>query len=153
ERHAEDEGLVLVGIERRGADLAKRLGRLLAQKMSTPPTIGTLDINLYRDDWDKLSTQPPINTSHIPHKLDEQTVVLIDDVLFSGRTVRAALDALLAYGRPKKVELLVLIDRGHRELPIQADYVGKEVVTRSDEKVQVWLTERDGQDAVNLITK
>ena len=140
--------LLLVGIERRGADLARRLAKLLENKSGKPVQLGTLDINFYRDDWTSIKDAPIIGTSHIPVDITDQTVLLIDDVLFSGRTVRAALDALLDYGRPKAVKLLVLIDRGHRELPIQADFVGKCIATDLGEQISVLLTERDGCDLV-----
>ncbi len=153
EKHSDDEALMLVGIERRGADLARRLASLLERKYGRCVPLGTLDINLYRDDWTSLAGKPVIGQSDIPESVDEKNIVLIDDVLFSGRTVRAALNALLDYGRPHRVELLVLIDRGHRELPIQADFVGKEVETRRDEQIDVSLAERDGEDAVDLSTR
>ena len=152
EKHPADDALMLVGIERRGADLARRLMKLLEQKSGRPVPIGTLDINLYRDDWTSLAGMPVIGQSNIPGSVDEKNILLIDDVLFSGRTVRAALNALLDYGRPHKVELLVLVDRGYRELPIQADFVGKEVETRREEHIDVRLAERDGEDAVDLST-
>ncbi len=142
------QDLLLVGIERRGADLARRLAGLLQEKSGQTVRLGTLDINLYRDDWTSIKDAPVIGTSHIPVDITDQTVLLIDDVLFSGRTIRAALDALLDYGRPKAVKLLVLIDRGHRELPIQADYVGKSIETSLKEQVSVLLVERDGEDLV-----
>ena len=142
------QDLLLVGIERRGADLARRLAGLLKVKSGQTVHLGTLDINLYRDDWTSIKDAPVIGTSHIPVDITDQTVLLIDDVLFSGRTIRAALDALLDYGRPRAVKLLVLIDRGHRELPIQADYVGKSVETSLGEQVSVLLSERDGEDLV-----
>lgn len=150
ERHGQNDKLMLIGIERRGVDLAKRLLKLISAKVAQDILFGTLDINLYRDDWTSIKDRPHIGVSHIPTDITDKTVILIDDVLFSGRTVRAALDALLAYGRPKVVELLVLIDRGHRELPIQADYIGKKVNTRTEEQVVVLLEERDGQDSVFL---
>lgn len=142
------QDLLLVGIERRGADLARRLAGLLQEKSGQTVRLGTLDINLYRDDWTSIKDAPVIGTSHIPVDITDQTVLLIDDVLFSGRTIRAALDALLDYGRPKAVKLLILIDRGHRELPIQADYVGKSIETSLKEQVSVLLVERDGEDLV-----
>ena len=114
--------------------------------------LGKLDINLYRDDWTDSEVQPQVGESHIPFSLNEKNVVLVDDVLFSGRTIRAALEAILDYGRPKRVELLVLIDRrGHRELPIQADYVGKKVHTAQGEHVDVCVAELDGEDTVSLV--
>lgn len=148
ERRHECKNLMLVGIERRGADLARRLAVLLAAKKGAPIPIGTLDINLYRDDWTSLEAKPHIGESHIPESVEGKTIVLIDDVLFTGRTIRSALSALLDYGRPRLVELLVLIDRGHRELPIQADYVGQKITTSRTERVDVYLAERDGKDDV-----
>ena len=151
ERHAHCDQVMLVGIERRGADLARRLAALLGHGLGRPVPLGTLDINLYRDDWTSLEGKPHIGRSCIPEDVDGRVVILVDDVLFTGRTIRAALEALLDYGRPSAVELLVLVDRGHRELPIQADYVGRTVNTSRQEHVDVLLTERDGQDAVSLI--
>lgn len=142
--------LLLVGIQRRGAYLARRLAALLEERSGSPIALGTLDINLYRDDWTSLAGKPHIGQSSIPCSVDRRVVILIDDVLFSGRTVRAALEALLDYGRPSTVELMVLIDRGHRELPIQPDYVGRTIQTRHEEHVDVLLEELDGIDAVKL---
>ena len=150
ERHARCENVMLVGIQRRGADLARRLGALIEARLGAPVPLGTLDINLYRDDWTSLEGKPPIGQSNIPGSVDERVILLVDDVLFRGRTVRAALEALLDYGRPRAVELLVLIDRGHRELPIHADYVGRVVNPSRHEHVDVLLEERDGEDAVRL---
>lgn len=150
ERHGEGASLMLVGIERRGADLAKRLCARLASLLGHPVDLGTLDINLYRDDWTSLAGKPRIGQSHIPGGVEGRTVVLVDDVLFTGRTIRAAMEALMDYGRPRRVELLVLIDRGHRELPIQPDYVGQTVETRPGDHVDVLLAEHDGEDAVLL---
>lgn len=146
QRHSDLHNIVLVGIERRGANLARRLRSLLGESVR----IGSLDINLYRDDWTMLAGKPRIGQSTIPCSLDEETVILVDDVLYTGRTVRAALDALLDYGRPKKVELLTLIDRGHRELPIQPDYTGRAIETESREIVNVFLEEHDGMDCVSI---
>ena len=152
ERHAACQEVMLVGIERRGADLARRLASLLQTRLGHTVPLGTLDINLYRDDWTTRDVQPQVGPSEIAFSLDGKSVVLIDDVLFSGRTIRAALEALLDYGRPKRVELLVLIDRrGHRELPIQADYVGKRVHTEPGEHVDVAVAELDGEDSVLLV--
>ncbi|SDF68802.1 bifunctional pyr operon transcriptional regulator/uracil phosphoribosyltransferase PyrR [Desulfovibrio legallii] len=150
ERHAQCDQVMLVGIERRGADLARRLAALLGDRLGRAVPLGSLDINLYRDDWTSLEGKPHIGQSCIPQGVDGRVVILVDDVLFTGRTIRAALEALLDYGRPSAVELLVLVDRGHRELPIQADYVGRTVNTSRQEHVDVLLTERDGQDAVRL---
>lgn len=150
ERHADCGHVMLVGIERRGADLAHRLAGLLQERLGQPVLLGTLDINLYRDDWTSLEAQPHIGQSRIPASVDGRVIILVDDVLYTGRTIRAALEALLDYGRPRAVELLTLIDRGHRELPIHADYVGRAVNTSRQERVDVLLAERDGQDAVHL---
>ncbi len=153
ERRGEDKTLVLVGIQRRGVDLARRLKTLLDARLPAPTLFGMLDINLYRDDWSNLGIAPTISSTDIPAGIEGATLILVDDVLYSGRTTRAALEAILDFGRPRRVELLVLIDRGHRELPIQADYVGKRVNTASHERVDVLVTERDEQDRVLLRAK
>ena len=150
ERHAACENVMLVGIQRRGADLARRLAERIEARLNAPVPLGTLDINLYRDDWTSLEGKPHIGQSKIPGSVDERVIILVDDVLFSGRTIRAALEALLDYGRPRAVELLVLIDRGHRELPIHGDYVGRKINTARSEKVNVLMEERDGRDEVVL---
>ena len=137
ERHPGCEGLMIVGIQRRGVDLARRLAALLEARCGARVPLGTLDINLYRDDWTSLEGKPHIGTSHIPESPDGRVVLLVDDVLFSGRTVRAALEA-------------ILVDRGHRELPIHADYVGRQVTTERCWHVDVLLEERDGEDMVRL---
>jgi pyrimidine operon attenuation protein/uracil phosphoribosyltransferase len=149
-RHAGDD-VILVGIQRRGVDLACRLANCIGSRLGRKPTLGTLDINLYRDDWTSVEGKPHIGESRIPDGIEGSVVILVDDVLFSGRTVRAALEALLDYGRPKIVELLVLVDRGHRELPIQPDYVGRTIKTSPHEHVDVLLRERDGEDVVRLV--
>lgn len=151
ERRGNDPLLVLIGVQRRGADLAERLQELLEEQLGRRVPLGKLDINLYRDDWTTLNIQPSINCTEIPFDIEKTSIVLVDDVLFSGRTIRAALEAILDYGRPTRVELLVLIDRGNRELPIQADYVGKKVVTSPHEHVDVLVTERDQEDKVCLV--
>ena len=150
DRHGQCERVMLVGIERRGADLARRLGALMQQKLQRTLPLGTLDINLYRDDWTTMHARPTIGESNITTPLDNKNVILVDDVLFTGRTIRAALEAILDYGRPKTVELLVLVDRGHRELPIHGDYVGRKINTARSEKVNVLMEERDGRDEVVL---
>lgn len=153
ERRGEEGPLVLVGIQRRGVDLARRLKALLDARLPTATLFGMLDINLYRDDWSNLGISPTISSTDIPANIEGATLILVDDVLYSGRTTRAALEAILDFGRPRRVELLVLIDRGHRELPIQADYVGKRVNTASHERVDVLVSERDEQDKVLLRAK
>ncbi len=151
ERRGDDEKLAIIGIQRRGADLAQRLKDILDSRLDRKIPLGKLDINLYRDDWTNLSRQPSINCTEIPFDIESGSIILVDDVLFSGRTVRAALEAVLDFGRPRRVELLVLVDRGHRELPIRADYVGKEVRTFEDQHVNVLVSERDEEDKVVLI--
>lgn len=150
EKHGDCASVLLVGIQRRGADIAQRLAQLLEQRLKRAMPLGTLDINLYRDDWTSLAGKPQIGQSKIPQSVDDAIVILVDDVLYTGRTIRAALEALLDYGRPQAVELLVLIDRGHRELPIHADYVGRTINTAHAEQVNVLLEERDGTDEVLL---
>lgn len=150
-RHQDTGALMLVGIERRGADLAARIARKIAAEAERP-LLGTLDINLYRDDWTQLAKGAPhVGKSHMPASPDGRAVILIDDVLFSGRTIRAAMEAVLDYGRPDRIELLVLVDRGHRELPIAADYAGRVIPTEKNQHVDVLLEERDGKDAVLLL--
>ncbi|BCS89649.1 bifunctional pyr operon transcriptional regulator/uracil phosphoribosyltransferase PyrR [Pseudodesulfovibrio sediminis] len=152
ERHGDDESLAILGIQRRGADLAERVKILLDERLGRKVPLGKLDINLYRDDWTtNLELTPTISCSEIGYDVEGRSIVLVDDVLFSGRTIRAALEAILDYGRPKRVELLVLVDRGNRELPIQADYVGKKLNTMDKEHVNVLVTERDGEDRVCLV--
>ncbi len=151
ETHGACKEVMLVGIQRRGVDIAKRLQSILENRLETKIGFGSLDINLYRDDWTSLDATPYIGQSNIENDVDNQNIILVDDVLYSGRTIRAALEALLDYGRPKRVELLVLIDRGHRELPIEAKYVGRNISTRKDEHINVLINERDGKDEVQLI--
>ncbi len=148
--YAEPSELALVGIQRRGVDLAARLARIISARSGVNVPSGELDINLYRDDWTTTETAPTINATHIPFPVEDKIVVLVDDVLFTGRTVRAALEALLDFGRPRAVKLAVLVDRGHRELPIHPDWVGKRLDTARREQVNVLLLEHDGQDLVVL---
>ena len=150
EKHAGCENTMLVGIERRGADLARRLKRILAERAGRDVPLGTLDINLYRDDWTSMEATPHVGQSFIPCDVTDISVVLVDDVLYTGRTIRSALEAILDYGRPASVELLVLIDRGHRELPIQANYVGRTINTSKEEHVDVLLEERDQTSEVRI---
>lgn len=151
ERNKTLDQLALVGIRTRGVPLARRLSTLLDEIAGTPPPTGLLDINLYRDDLSRISDHPVLRRTEIPFELDEARIVLVDDVLFTGRTVRAAMDGLVDLGRPSWIQLAVLVDRGHRELPIRADYVGKNVPTALDETVDVRLEEIDGADEVLLI--
>jgi pyrimidine operon attenuation protein/uracil phosphoribosyltransferase len=150
ERNRGPERLALVGIRTRGDVLAKRLARLLEDITREPVRTGALDITLYRDDVMRhpVGPQPVVRRTEIPFSIDDQKIVLVDDVLYTGRTVRAALDALIDFGRPREIQLVVLVDRGHRELPIKADYVGKNVPTSLKENVHVRLAETDGADEV-----
>jgi pyrimidine operon attenuation protein/uracil phosphoribosyltransferase len=143
--------LVLVGIQRRGPELAHRLAALIEAKEGVALPRGTLDITLYRDDVGTIGPKPVVGATHLPHDLDGRCVLIVDDVLFTGRTVRAALDELTDFGRPARIGLAALIDRGGRELPIQADIVGKRLDARAADRVDVWLTEVDGRDAVELV--
>lgn len=144
------DNLVLVGVRRRGVPLARRLSERIAAIEGREVPIGSLDITLYRDDLTERSTWPAIGKTEIPVPIRGRRVVLVDDVLYTGRTVRAALDALLDLGRPQAIQLAVLIDRGHRELPMRADYVGKNVPTARREVVVVRVKEIDGQDQMAL---
>lgn len=153
ERFGDAPGLVLVGVKRRGDLLARRLSQRLAERLGREVPVGSLDITLYRDDFDSLSEQPIVGQTEIAFPLEGRTVVLVDDVLFTGRTVRAALDELLDLGRPARIVLAVLIDRGGRELPICADIVGQTLAVDPGDQVQVLLSELDGRDAVILFRK
>ncbi len=152
EVHKGTKDLVLIGIQTRGVHLAKRLrANIYAIEGDEVPT-GNVDITLYRDDWTRISHHPVVQATDILFSLDDKQIILVDDVLYTGRTIRAAMDAVIDFGRPDRIELAVLVDRGHRELPIQADYVGKTVVTGKSETVNVRLKEKDGEDRV-VITK
>jgi pyrimidine operon attenuation protein/uracil phosphoribosyltransferase len=140
--------LALIGIHTRGVYLSRRIAAMIAAVTGGKVLTGTVDITLYRDDWTRISYQPVVQSTDISFSVDDRRVVLVDDVLFTGRTTRAALDALTDFGRPSRVELAVLVDRGLRELPIQADYVGKSIETRRDQTVNVMLTECDQNDLV-----
>lgn len=151
ERHGDCRNLALIGIQRRGVTMAQRLGALMAASLGRPVDNGTLDITLYRDDWTTKTPKPAVLQTSIPFDVGGKNLVVIDDVLFTGRTIRAALEALADFGRPSKVELLVLVDRGHRELPIHADYVGLTVATKKSDRVDVLMQEHDGRDEVRLV--
>jgi pyrimidine operon attenuation protein/uracil phosphoribosyltransferase len=152
ERNRGVEELALVGIRTRGVPLARRLARAIREINQHDVSTGALDITLYRDDLMRtaVGAQPVIHKTEIPFSIDDKKILLVDDVLYTGRTVRAALDALIEFGRPKAIQLVVLVDRGHRELPIKADYVGKNLPTSLSQSVQVHLTEIDSRDQVEI---
>ena len=150
EQVADKNNLVLVGIRTGGVYLANRIHEKIRAKLGREIPVGILDIGLYRDDWTLLSTNPIVRSTELPVSIDDRVVVLVDDVLFTGRTVRAAMDALIDFGRPKRVELAVLVDRGHRELPICANYVGIVVSTTLDEVVNVYMSETGTEERVTV---
>jgi pyrimidine operon attenuation protein/uracil phosphoribosyltransferase len=152
ERNKGVEDLALIGVRRRGVPIAKRLAHTLREITGRDLPTGALDITLYRDDLMRhaVGPQPVVRRTEIPFSIDDRRILLVDDVLYTGRTTRAALDALIDFGRPRSIQLIVLVDRGHRELPIKADYVGKNLPTSPEESVQVLLQETDGQDVVLL---
>lgn len=150
ERNKGADGLVLVGIAARGDDLARRLAAEIERIEGAEVPVGALDISFYRDDIGLRKEAPEVHETRIPFDISGNTVVLVDDVLFTGRTIRAAMDALVDLGRPRAIQLAVLVDRGHRELPIRADYVGKNAPTRAEDLVRVLLEETDGADAVEV---
>ena len=145
------EDLLLIGIQRRGVELAERIAKLIERDESASLPRGALDITLYRDDLGTVGPKPVIGETKLPGDLADKHVVIVDDVLYTGRTVRAALDELADFGRPKRISLCVLVDRGGRELPIQADIVGKSVKTQPGERVDVLVEELDGRDQVDLV--
>ena len=145
--------VVLIGIQRRGVPMAQRMAIRMAEKTNREPQIGTLDINLYRDDLTRVAFQPVVRKTEVPPDIDDKDIILVDDVLYTGRTIRAALDALCDFGRMRTIQLAVLIDRGHRELPIEANFVGKKITTKDNEVVEVKLTEIDGEDAIYVMEK
>ena len=153
EKNKGTEGLSLIGIQTRGVILADRLEKTIESIAQFKVPVGILDINLYRDDLTKVSEQPIIHKTEINFDLDSKTVVLVDDVLYTGRTIRSALDALVDFGRPKRIELAVLIDRGHRELPIRADFVGKNIPTNDEEIVHVRFQETDKKEEVVVVLR
>jgi len=153
ERNEDLESLVLVGMRTRGVPLAGRLAANIAQFGGPELPVGALDISLHRDDISYLDDQPLVARTDIPVPIEGKSVVLIDDVLYTGRSTRAAMDALIDLGRPRSIQFVVLIDRGHRELPIRADYVGKNVPSARDEEIRVRLKETDGVDEVAIIEK
>jgi len=146
-------GLGLIGIRRRGVPIAERLAKIIKHREKSPVPVGTLDITFYRDDLSTLGPKPLVQQSDIGFAIEGKRIVLVDDVLYTGRTVRSAMDALFFHGRPSQVQLLVLIDRGHRELPIEATFIGRTVQTGKNEVIEVKLTEVDKADKVLLMEK
>jgi len=144
EKHGGVAGLALVGVQRRGVPLAERIADAIEANEGTRPPVGSLDITFYRDDRIRVEGAPVLRGADLPFELSERTVVIVDDVLYTGRTTRAAMDALIEVGRPQAIRLAVLVDRGHRELPIRADHVGKNVPTSREEVIRVHLAEFDG---------
>jgi pyrimidine operon attenuation protein/uracil phosphoribosyltransferase len=153
EKTGSAENLVIIGIKCRGAYLGERLAEKVKKISLRKPPVGALDITLYRDDLTQVAEQPVVHATEIDFDIEGKTIVLVDDVLFTGRTIRCALDALIDFGRPRQIQLAVLVDRGHRELPIRADYVGKNIPTALKEVVEVRLAEADGKDEVVLCEK
>ena len=150
ERNKGVSNLMVIGIQRRGVPLARRIGELIAQEEQVNLPVGVLDITFYRDDLSLLAEHPCVKGTDVPGNVNGMNVVLVDDVLYTGRTARSAMDALMDMGRPKTIQLAVLVDRGHRELPIRADYVGKNVPTSSQEVIKVCVQEFDGIEQVGL---
>lgn len=153
EKNKDVEGIAVVGIRTRGAFLAERLAKKIKEIEKKEPRLGILDITLYRDDLTTIAEQPVVHKTEIEFDIQDKIIILVDDVLYTGRTIRCALDALIDFGRPRGIQLVVLIDRGHRELPIRADYVGKNIPTSQNEIVQVKLEEIDGIDEVMIQEK
>lgn len=153
EKNEDIESIVIIGIHTRGVPLAKRLSEEIFKIENHELKVGTLDITMHRDDIDGIINEPIINKSDIKFDITGKTVILVDDVIYTGRTVRSALDAVMEFGRPARIQLAVMIDRGHRELPIRADYVGKNVPTSRHEIIKVNFKEVDGKDSVELYEK
>jgi pyrimidine operon attenuation protein/uracil phosphoribosyltransferase len=150
EKQAGTDGLLLIGIQRRGVPLARRIAAAIEENEGVEVPVGALDITFYRDDLSMVAQQPVVKGTELPSGIDGRTIVLVDDVLYTGRTIRAAMDALVDFGRPQAIRLAVLVDRGHRELPIRADHVGKNVPTSREELVRVHLEEIDDEDGVEI---
>jgi pyrimidine operon attenuation protein / uracil phosphoribosyltransferase len=153
EKTGEKHGIALIGIRRRGVPLAQRLAKTIRTATNAEVPIGVLDITLYRDDLSLVAAHPVVQSTDIPFSVDERDVLLVDDVLYTGRTIRAAMNGLFDLGRPRRILLCVLVDRGHRELPVEATYVGRRVETRAEDMVEVHLKEIDGEDRVLLLER
>ena len=151
ERHLGLDKVVMVGMQTRGVFLARRIAQKLSEIEGSTVPCGVLDVSFYRDDYRMQLKQPDVKVSNIPFSIDERHIILVDDVLYTGRTIRAALDALMDFGRPASIQLVALIDRGHRELPIRVDFVGKNIPTSQGEEVRVLMTETDAEDGVYLV--
>ena len=151
EKNKGTEDLALIGIQTRGVILAQRLSQSIEKITKIKLPIGILDINLYRDDLTKATGQPVIHKTEIDFNIDKKAIVLVDDVLYTGRTIRSAMNAIMDFGRPKRIELAVLVDRGHRELPVRADFVGKNIPTSDEETVQVKFQQSDGKEEVVIL--
>lgn len=149
--HGDDQALALIGIQRRGVVIARMLAEHMAERLGREPLSGSLDIALYRDDWSTKSSNPAVGETRIHFDVQDKTLILVDDVFFTGRTVRAALEALIDFGRPGRVELLVLVDRGHRELPIHPDYTGFVCNTQRNDHVDVLVAAIDGEEGIRLV--
>ncbi len=150
EKHRGTQNLALVGIQTRGDFIAKRVADQIQKIENVNIPVGSMDINMYRDDWTKISHTPVVRPSNIPFSVDDMDIILVDDVLFTGRTIRAAMDSLLDFGRPSRIELAILVDRGHRELPIQADYKGISLNTAHQDMITVLVKEHDNEDIVYI---
>src|SRR5687767_2525974 len=146
-----ERDIVLLGIQRRGVPMSRRMADYIARKTNHRPPIGILDINLYRDDLTKVAIQPIVRRTEVPPDINDKDVILVDDVLYTGRTISAALRAIIDFGRMRTIQLAVLVDRGHRELPIQANFTGKKIATKDNEIVEVKLAEIDGEDAIYVM--
>ncbi len=153
ERNRDLSSVVLAGIPSRGAEIARRLGEIIQRIEQIQVEIGVIDVAMHRDDIGKRAGLPMVQTSHLPLPLDYRTVIIVDDVLFTGRTCRAAMDAISSFGRPARIQLATLIDRGHRELPIRADYIGKNLPTAAGERIRVRLKETDNASDMVLLEK
>ncbi len=153
EKNPNSQEIILIGIQTRGVYLAKRIQKIIKELEGKEPPLGILDITLYRDDLTAIGPKPVVKETIINFDLNEKVVIIVDDVFFTGRTIRAALDEVIDFGRPKRIELLVLIDRGYREIPIRADFVGKNIPTAHDDVIEVRLVEVDGQDEAVILSK